>query len=191
MVLIFPQIDLFRHTHTHIQTQMHMKSNLRVCPPLHIHTHILTRQHARTLSAAGKSPAARRPANCRWLQRFHQVQWRKERREERGGDRKRKVINKSRAERRRNWLSNLFLFIRLWFVFWLGRAALRMGGIKGIRWWMKFVRSLIMKGGIKGNPIDKPICFLTNEWNLNRKISIVKAVSWALCTPSYIITTVI
>ena len=93
--------------------------------------------------------------------------------EEKRGRQKGKAINKFWAERRRYWLSNPFLFIRLWFVFWLGGAAMRMGGIKGICWWMKFLRRLYMKGRIKGYAINKPICFLAKEWNLKRKISML------------------
>lgn len=109
-------------------------------PSAHSLTHIFARQHARTQSAAGRSPAVRRPTNCRWLQWFHKkIQWRRARREEkREGGQKWKAINKSVEEKKR--LLNPSLFIRLRFVFWLGRDVPRFGGIKGICWWMKFSR---------------------------------------------------
>lgn len=101
-----------------------------------------------------------------------------ERREEKGARQKGKAINKFWGERRRNWLSYPFLLIRPWFVFWLARAVLRMGGIRGICWWMKSLRCCYMKDGrMKRNPINKPIYFLTNEWSLNRK-TVTFLVTW-------------
>lgn len=56
----------------------------------------------------------------------------------------RKEINKSWAEHQRNWLFDLFLFLRLKFGFWLGRAMLCSSRIKAICWWMRFMRWVFM-----------------------------------------------
>lgn len=117
----------------------------------HTHTHISALRHARTLSAAGKCPAVGSLQIASDYSGFAKIQWRekRERREKKRGRRvkKRKAINKFWAARQRLWLSNPFLFIRLWFVFWWGRALLCMGRIKGVCWWMKFLSCLFMSLG--------------------------------------------
>ena len=44
------------------------------------------------------------------------------------------------SKKKKKRLLNPSPFIRLRFVFWLGRDVPRIGGIKGICWWMKFSR---------------------------------------------------
>lgn len=57
------------------------------------------------------------------------------------GDRNgRQSINPEQSVEEKKRLLNPSLFIRLRFVFWLGRDVPRFGGIKGICWWMKFSR---------------------------------------------------
>ncbi len=124
----------YAHSHTHTHT--------------HTHTYLYTPTRSHSVSS-GQASSCEVPCKLPVITAVSQnsVEEReREREREKGrkrGRQKGKAINKFWAERQRNWLSNPFLFIRLWFVFWLGRAELRMGGIKGICRRMRFLRCLL------------------------------------------------